>query len=233
MVDKLPRPNLEPLYTIPEAASYLAVPESTFRSWVRGRKGQAGRPVLTSEVPGPTGAPTIPFVCLAEGMVLAAIRKAGVPLQRIRPALDALRDEIGIEQALASKRLYTDGAELIYNYGRQHGESADILNDLVVVRNGQRMFNQIVGDYLQRVTYGSDGYVSLIRLPEFADTQVDVVADPTRSFGRPIFAKGGAKVEDVLGRIHAGEEFDAVADDFGVSVHDIQEALRATSTIAA
>jgi hypothetical protein len=48
---------------------------------------------------------TIPFVGLAEGMVLAAFRETGLPLQRIRPALERLEPEMGLEHALASEHL--------------------------------------------------------------------------------------------------------------------------------
>lgn len=39
-----------------------------------------------------------------------------MPLQRIRPALDALDREFGVAHALASRRLYTDGAEVLYDH---------------------------------------------------------------------------------------------------------------------
>jgi hypothetical protein len=63
----------------------------------------------------------VPFVGLAEGMMLAAIRQAGVPLQRIRPALVRLSEELGIEHALASRALYTDGAEVLYDFAESQG----------------------------------------------------------------------------------------------------------------
>jgi hypothetical protein len=65
--------------------------------------------------------PIIPFIGLAEGLVLAATRRSGVPLQRIRPALERLDEEFGLAHALASQRLYTDGAEMLFDYA----ESAD------------------------------------------------------------------------------------------------------------
>lgn len=53
--------------------------------------------------------------------MLAAIREAGVPLQRIRPALSRLQDELGFEHALASRRLFTDGVEVLCDYAeRRH-----------------------------------------------------------------------------------------------------------------
>lgn len=37
-------------------------------------------------------------------------------MQRVRPAVDALARELGLEHALAGRRLYTDGAEVLYDY---------------------------------------------------------------------------------------------------------------------
>ena len=43
-------------------------------------------------------------------------------MQRIRPAVEILRTEIGLEYALASKRLYTDGAEVVYDFAKNASE---------------------------------------------------------------------------------------------------------------
>ncbi|MGC0145028.1 hypothetical protein [Pseudactinotalea sp. Z1732] len=60
----------------------------------------------------------VPFIGLAEAHVLAGFRAAGVPMQRIRPALEHLENEIGVVAALTSERLKTDGAEMFWDYGR-------------------------------------------------------------------------------------------------------------------
>ena len=52
---------------------------------------------------------TVPFVGFTEAFVLGALRGAGVPMQRIRPAVAKLSAEIGLDHALASQRVYTDG----------------------------------------------------------------------------------------------------------------------------
>ena len=117
-----------PLYSVTEAARYLDVPASTFATWTHGyRRRPAGRrevvggPVLTALPRSGVRAPIILFIGLAEGLVLAAMRRSGVPLQRIRPALERLEEESGLAHALASQRLYTDGAEVLFDYA----ESAD------------------------------------------------------------------------------------------------------------
>lgn len=227
-----------PLYSLSEAARYLGVPNSTFASWAKGyvrrssdRRTVTGAPVL-SVVPGKQ-ATSISFIGLAEGMVLAAIRKTGVPMQRIRPALLALQEEIGLDHALASQRLYSDGAEVLYDFAEIHEKSpsAGLARDLVVLRNGQRVFTDVVTDYLQRIEYGSDGYAQLIHLPGYAQRQV--VADPTRSFGQPVFVHGAARVADVLDRFQAGESIPDLAEDFGVPIEDLEDALRVASRRAA
>lgn len=222
-----------PLYTADEAAGYLGVPRSTFAGWIRGSVSSSSGgpavvqpPVVTALPTAGRRQPVIPFVGLAEGLVLAAIRGAGVPLQRIRPALTRLQYDIGLDHALASRRLYTDGAEVLFDYSEHdHGtEAARAVQDLVVVRHGQRVFNDVVAEYLQRVDFGDDGYVQLIRLPGYA--VAEVVADPARGFGQPVFTRGGARLEDALSMFEAGESLDVVSDEYGVPVLELEDALR-------
>ncbi len=227
-----------PLYSLAEAARYLAVPTTTFTSWARvyvrrsaGRRPVTGAPVLTT-VAGASGV-SVPFVSLAEGMVLAAIRQTGVPMQRIRPALLALQETIGVEHALASERLYSDGAEVLYDFAIEHpgSSAAASAKELVVLRSGQQVFTEVVADYLKRIEYGSDGYARLLHLPGYQRLQV--VADPSRSFGQPMFVKGAAKVSDMIDRFQAGESLPDLADDFGVPIEDLEDALRVASRRAA
>jgi uncharacterized protein (DUF433 family) len=227
-----------PLYSMAEAARYLAVPPTTFTSWAKGyvrrssdRRPVAGAPILTT-VAGASGL-SVPFISLAEGMVLAAIRQTGVPMQRIRPALLALQETIGIEHALASERLYSDGAEVLYDFAVSHAGSsaAGPTKELVVLRSGQQVFTEVVADYLKRIQYGPDGYARLLHLPGYQRQQV--VADPRRSFGQPMFVSGGAKVSDVIDRFQAGESLPDLAADFGVPIEDLEDALRVASRRAA
>jgi uncharacterized protein (DUF433 family) len=230
-----------PLYTLAEAARCLDVPTSTFATWARGyerrspsRPPVTGAPVVTA-LPGDEaeGGPVVPFIGLAEGLVLAAVRRKGVPLQRVRPALQVLTRELGLEHVLASRALYTDGAEVLYDYAESKGDSPEALSarQLVVVRHGQRVFTEVVQDYLHRVEYAADGYARLIHLPQYRNA--DVLVDPTRSYGQPIFRHGGARVADALQRFWTGEELESVAQEFGVPVSDLEDALRVASRRAA
>ena len=152
-----------PLYSVSEAARYLGVPTSTVATWAHGyvrrptdsRSEVTGDAIVTTLPVRTKGEASIPFVGLAEGLVLAAIRRSGVPLQRIRPALSRLSEEFGLEHVLASKYLYTDGAEVLYDYAEREGDTPEARSarQLVVVRKGQHVFNEVVDDYLHRVQF--------------------------------------------------------------------------------
>lgn len=229
-----------PLYTLGEAARIVDVPTSTLTTWARGyvrrfpdRPEATGEPVLTCLPSRTFGAPSIPFIGLVEGLVLAAVRQSGVPMQRVRPALKELQKRIGLKHALASRRLYTDGAELLFDYAQRHqgGGAGPTTRDLVVIRNGQRVFATVIEQYLERIQYGSDGYASIIRVPAYPSAEV--VADPGRSFGAPIFERGGARVSDVLERFWAGESLEDLSDEFGVPPTQLEDVVRVTSRRAA
>ena len=127
----LPDRFTTPLYTVTEAARYLDVPASTLATWTHGyrmnapgRREVVGAPILTALPKAAGRGPGIPFVGLAEGLVLTAMRKSGVPLQRVRPALTRLERELGLAHALASQKLYTDGAEVLFDYSERGDDPA-------------------------------------------------------------------------------------------------------------
>lgn len=229
-----------PLYAVAEAASYLAIPASTFTTWAFGYERRrpggglvTGRPVITAVHPARRNEPAVPFIGLAEAYALAAFRHVGVPLQRIRPAVDALQRELGLAYALASRRLYTDGAEVLYDYAEHAADTPEgaSARELVVVRNDQRVFAEVVEDYLRRVEFADDGYAETIRLPQYR--VADVLIDAEHAFGRPRFAHGGAKLEDVIDLFRAGEPIQTVAEEFGLSPAEVEDALRVATRTAA
>jgi len=228
------------LYGIGEAAAYLSIPPSTLTSWAYGyeRRVHGGgtaqaAPVITAVRPASRDDAAMPFIGLAEAYALAAFRKAGVPMQRIRPAVDVLARELGLEHALASRRLYTDGVEVLYDYARHAGDTpeGDSARELVVVRNNQRVFTEVVDQYLRRIEFADDGYARLIRLPQYGVAEVTV--DPDHAFGRPRMNRGGAEVDDIIDLFLAGEPVDAVAAEFGLSRDEVEDILHASARQAA
>ena len=215
-VDALDARLTTAIYSFAEAARMLDMPSSTLRGWGTSAAGpQATHPLVTS-LPRQAGSrAVVPFVGLAEAYALRAFRAAGVPAQRIRPALVWLEENLGLRQALASERLMTDGAEVLYDF--THSAAGNSLRDeidgLVVVRSGQQVFRPVVRDYLARVTY-RDGWAGRIRLPSYPHSEI--VADPLINGGAPTFLSRGVRLNDVVNRVQAGESPAEVADDYGL-----------------
>lgn len=208
-----------------ESAAYLGVPKSTLHRWARPSSGWP--PVITYFAASGREA-NVPFVGFAEAYVLSAFSRAGVPMQRIRPAVERLGSEIGVDHALASERLYTDGAEVLYDYATK--EDDDLL-ELTVVRTGQTQFSDLIRGYLQRVTYGDDGWVAQLELPTYEHAQV--VVNPRRAFGFPLLVHAGARVEDLVDRFKAGDSVAEIADDFAVLETEVEDVIRAATRAVA
>lgn len=211
------------LFTLRESAAYLDIPVSTLHLWAH----PTGAEPLVTVFPSAGRTATVPFVGFAEAFVLSALRKAGVPMQRIRPAVAKLADKIGLDHALASKRVYTDGAELIFDYAK----SSDDRALLTVVRTGQQHFEEVIRAYLQRITYGADGWAEQLRLPAYK--AAEVVVDPRSAFGQPLVVHGGARVEDLVDRFEAGDGFAEIASDFGVPAREVEDVIRVALRVAA
>ncbi|MEO6533833.1 MAG: DUF433 domain-containing protein [Pseudolysinimonas sp.] len=201
-----------PLYTQHEAAGLVGTSTSTFSRWASGyvtASGNSQRPFVTTQRAG--RGYTVPFVGLAEAWIVRAFNQAGVPMVRIRPALEKLRTEIGLEHALASDRLKTDGAEILWDLRSQDDTFDD--DRLVVVRNGQASFGEIVREHLRQVEY-RDGFIGQLRIPRADGANYTV--DPRIYFGQPTLTEYGVRVSDLRDRIEAGETIDDVASDFDV-----------------
>jgi transposase-like protein len=216
------------LYNVAEAARLVGMSPTTFSTWAHGyeRRPPGGAsvrsgPVITT-VPD-AGDRQIPFIGLVEATVVQAFRQTGLPLQRIRRALGVLAQEGELPHALASRRLYSDGAEVLYDYARSADDKQ--LGLLTVVVNGQRVFHDVITDYLQRIDFDDDPWAQALIVPATERRLLRVRAEVAD--GEPLFIEGGAPLSAVRSRWQAGEPISAVARDYGVPERDIEDALRA------
>jgi uncharacterized protein (DUF433 family) len=73
------------------------------------------------------------------------VRKAGLPMQRVRPAVEKLNEGIGLDHALASRGVSTNGA-----------------------------LAEVIRRHLQGIVYDADGWAVRLRLPAYTQAVVTV-----------------------------------------------------------
>lgn len=208
--------RFEPAYQLSEAARYIHVPKQTVWNWFRGLNDH---PVL--DLASGNHHTYVSFMGLAEAHVLSSMRtKHGVPLQRIRRALDHLKRHFKSEHPLVEFEFQTDGLDLFID------EIASLTN---VSRYGQTGMRDVLKLYLSRIDRGDDGLP--IRLYPFTQNKIEsdpriIVIDPSVSFGRPMIRRSGITTSAVAERFKSGESIASLADDFNREPAEIEAAIR-------
>ncbi|MBI3490998.1 MAG: DUF433 domain-containing protein [Acidobacteria bacterium] len=217
-----------PLYSALEASRYLQVPENTLRSWTSGRtypvRGGHKRSNVIIELPDSPQA-LLSFVNLTEAHVLDALRRQyGVALPKIRRAVEYMKDKFDSPHPLVSHEMLTDGKSVFIEGARVRDE---IVN---ASRYGQLAMKDLVELHLQRIEWDKSGVV--LRLYPFttktrtADQPKLVTMDPHVEFGKPVLSTSHVPAAVIADRFKAGESIDEIADDYGETPQNIQEAIR-------
>lgn len=214
-----------PVYTTQEAARYAQAAPSTARRWVKGyeyetRYGtKAGAPVSSHQ-----GDRFLTFEDLVEVAAIAAAIRAGVSLQRIRAAVDYARELFHVDRPLLLETFLTDGQDLFLHELDVKAEADRHLN---ASQAGQIAFPYIA-EVLRHLDYEAGRPVRW--WPRGKDGSI--VVDPRVAFGQPILWARGIRTETVLDRFMAGERIEEIADEFGLTPDDVEDALRFENSAA-
>lgn len=212
-----------PAYSFSEAARYVRVPSATLRTWVVGREvtSSAGRRHHTGLIrPADPRHRVLSFNNLIEAHVLRSLRTShGVAFPEIRKAIAYAEQSLLIERLLLSSELQSSAGELfLERYGQ-------LIN---LSKSGQLAMRSLLESHLQRVEWDTNSVPH--RLFPFARSETlpdarPIVIDPSIGFGRPILVRAGISTRVIVDRIDAGEAPESVADDYGLSVTDVREAV--------
>lgn len=212
-----------PLYTFAEAARIADLSPHTVANWASPSRGT---PLVESFESKERGYPRLSFMSLTIVLVIAELKKAGVPMRLIKPALAKVEEEFGIKYAVAHKMLLTDGYEVLLEAPHDA-----ISKDIFLPRTGQTVMREIQEAHLHVIEHAKDGYPARLKLSKYAIAEV--VVDPEMSFGSPFFRYGGVTVDRVLSRLRAGESEEKVSKDFGVPLEHVKDVRSASIKLAA
>jgi uncharacterized protein (DUF433 family) len=214
-----------PVYGLPQVDRILGLRGGTARRWIDGyrRGGKSYPPVIRERSTGVDVATWGEFV---ETRLLAEYRDAGVPLLRMRPAIDVLREELGSTYPLASARTWlgVQGRELVRRVQEQ--VELDHTLALVVVRTGQEVldWSRRADDFRRSLEWTGDGEDAEPRLLRPIPDVDDVVVDPLRGFGEPVVR--GVRTEVIGELVRAGDSPDMIAELYDLPRRAVDAAVR-------
>lgn len=207
-----------PLYSYAEAARLLDLPTATLRWWLEGgRRGEVVYPPVIR--PNPTGADSVTWGEFVEAGLLRGYRKKRVPLQKMRPFIQRMRERMEMPYPLAHYRPLIDRRDLVYDLQREVHLPPEMY--LVRFEGGQTQLAPAILDFLERVEFEGGVGPALRYWPEGKDSPIAI--DPKVAFGVPQIR--GIRTELVAESVEAGESEDEASASWGLSPTDVRAAI--------
>jgi len=208
-----------PLYAIPSVDRLLALTPGTARRWIDGymRSGRMYPPVIRIES---TGDEVVTWGEFVEARLLSEYRAAGVPLARMRPAIEKLRETFNTMYPLARSHPFVAGRELVLK--AQESVRLDHGLLLVVIRNDQLVLTDRANSFVSSADFtGDEGIVERLRP---VSRIAEVVIDPLRQFGEPVVRS--VRTEIIAEQVRAGESIDAIVESYELSRSQVEAAIQ-------
>ncbi len=214
MVSQLQELYEVPAYGLAEAAQYLRVPYQTLRYWLTGFSRMPPMIKMASSNP-----PRLSFMNLLECHVLSAMRSVyDLRLPKVRRALANLAKHFRSAHPLVDQEFFTDRVDVFIQEG----------NLLNLSRGGQIAIKEALAPYMQRIERDPQGLFKFfpfvrersLREPKF------ILIDPSIAFGKPVIAGTGISTAVVAARFEARESVSDLAQEYGRTEQEIEEAIR-------
>lgn len=214
VVDLLARP----VYGMAQVDAALGLRTGTARRWIDGyeRGGRTYTPIVRLET---TGDDLVTWGEFVETRALAEYRDVErVPIIRLRPVVDRLREEYGWMYPLAHARpwLEPDGNELVARIQEEVGLERPL--QFFVYRSGQLTLAPPAKRFVESVEFGD--VAERIR----PDAELDVFIDPVRQFGAPVVRS--VPTEVIVEQYEAGDSPETIAALYELDQRLVHHAIR-------
>ncbi|MDQ4130836.1 MAG: hypothetical protein M3133_07605 [Actinomycetota bacterium] len=203
------------VYSEPDAAEILRVPQATLHWWLEGgkRRNTMYPPVIRPE---PTGSRVVTWAEFVEaGLLRQYRRELDVRLRDIRAFIAKLRDREGIPYPLAHYRPWVgEGRRLLLELQQESDLPGELW--LVAPASDQVVLTEPAASFLRRVEWDADLPVAW---RPHEDEASPVRCRPTKRFGLPSI--GGISTAAIVEHLDGGEDEADVAEQFGLSLDEV------------
>jgi uncharacterized protein (DUF433 family) len=166
----------------------------------------------------PGGGPqeAVSFVDLVEVATIGKLRDKGFSLKRIRQINAYCRVALGVPWPLVTERFRFSGQDIFV-----HDYDFGILVN-VGREAGMRAWEEVLEPFLEDVEYEEE----IVRRWWPLGKNVGVIVYPDYGFGLPVIAGTTVRTEIIAERRRAGDSDEEITYDFGVTPHQIEDAIR-------
>jgi uncharacterized protein (DUF433 family) len=222
-VDLLDRP----VYGMGEVDRLLLLHSGTAQRWIDGytRNGRTYPPLVRHQ---PTGSDIVTWGEFVETRLLAEYRDKGVPLYRMRPAIERLREQFQTKYPLAHAKPFAAGKELVLAVQEEVGLESPLR--LVVIRNGQCVLSSSASHFVDSAEFDDSAVGIVTRIWPLEGSRT-VVMDPLRQFGAPVVRTVPTDV--IAEQVRAGDRMEMIAELYELSIDEVEAAVRYELTRAA
>lgn len=203
-----------PAYQVAEAARYARTSQQTIGNWQKLRGNKAGA------ISGRQAREALSYLQLIEVGVVAAMRKSGISLRKIRQAREYLCAQFDTSYPFAHYRFKTDGKSLFMDYDQIVQREKEKL--LALNEHGQLAWNEILSGLLQEFEYDTDIGTVLRWKVDGVDSPVRL--DPRIAFGAPNV--NGIATWILRERWQSGENLEDISSDYELPADLVLSALR-------
>lgn len=212
------------IYTAPEAARMVGMGTQTLRRWLLGYDHKNKDAQIRHEPalwrpqydPEASDGVLLGFRDLIETRIVNALRKKRIGLPTIRICMERAREIIGQDHPFSTSQFKTDGKLIFLEITRDLDEP-----ELIDLKHKQGLFRRVVEPSLADLDFGPDGAERWWLL----HGKKTIVADPERSFGRPIVAEYGISTAVLAQAIKAEGSVEKVARLYEIRPRLVRDAL--------
>jgi uncharacterized protein (DUF433 family) len=200
-----------PSYRVFDAARYARTTSQTIRNWEHTREAIVSK---RDEGEG------LSYLQLIEVGVVAAMRKRGVTLRRIKDAREYLCAKFKHDYPFAHYRFKTDGKKLVMDYDQIVQSDKNKLLELN--ENGQLAWTPILAALLHEFEYEAD--IDTVLRWRVAGADNPIIIDPRIAFGAPHV--NGIATWVLRERWKSGESLADIAEDYDLPANLVFSALQ-------
>lgn len=209
-----------PIYSYVEAGRIASLNPSSVKRWLRGYEYPGHDGAVRHQPAVATGqqlrTEAVSFIELIELAAIARLKEVGFSIPKIRLIVDRCGELFGTPHPLAELRFKVDGRDAFVEMNSSRVDLG------LTQRKRRQAWDEVLEPFLETIEY--EGDVAHRWWPDGMAS--GVVVDPDFGLGVPVVASTGVRTEILFEVFLAGESEAVIADDFDLSVTQVEAAIR-------